>query len=313
MRAARLHGIRDLRVEDVPVPDPGPGELLVRVEGCGVCPTDVRKWAIGLNDGEYPFNPGHEWVGRVAAVGPDTSGWDIGRRVYGDTYAGYAEYALLPTTAGRWSHGPLALPDDLSLERAVFVEPFADCLHAVRDQARVAAGDRVVVVGGGQMGQQLVVAAKAAGGRVVLIEPLEARRALALELGADWAAAELAGADAGAQAVILSIGAAALVQPALELVAPGGRVVLFAGFGDEPRATVDLNRIHYEEIALVGSEWIGTPPNTRRERYTEALDLLASGTAPLERLVTGRCSFDELEQVFADVQALRRLKTILVP
>ena len=103
------------------------------------------------------------------------------------------------------------------------------------------------------MGQQLVVAVKAAGGRVVLVEPLEERRALALDLGADWAAAELAEADAGAQAVIISIGAAALVQPALELAAPGGRVVLFAGFGDEPHTTVDLNRIHYEEIALVGS------------------------------------------------------------
>ena len=313
MRAARLHAIRDLRIEDLPVPQPGPGELLVRVEGCGVCPTDVRKWAIGLNDGEYPFNPGHEWVGRIEATGSDTSGWDIGRRVYGDTYAGYAEYALLSTSPGRWSHGPLALPDGLPLERAIFVEPFADCLHAVRDQARVAAGDRVVVVGGGQMGQQLVVAAKAAGARVVLVEPLEKRRALALDLGADWAATELAEADAGAQAVILSIGVGALVQPSLELAAPGGRVVLFAGFGDEPRATVDLNRIHYEELALVGSEWIGAPPNTRRERYAEALELLVSGEAPLERLVTGRCSLEELEQVFEDVQAYRRLKTILVP
>ena len=313
MRAARLHGIRDLRVEELEAPQPGPGELLVRVEGCGVCPTDVRKWAIGVNDGEHPFNPGHEWVGRVEATGPDVSGWDIGRRVYGDVYAGYAEYALLPVEPGRWSHGPLALPDDLPLERAVFVEPFADCLHAVRDQARLEPGQRAVVVGGGQMGQQLAVAAKAAGARVVVVEPLEERRALALELGADWAVAELVEADAGVQAVILSIGAASLVQPALELMAPGGRVVLFAGFGDEPHATLDLNRIHYEEIALVGSEWIGTPPNTRRERYAEALALLVSGEAPLERLVTGRCSLDELEQVFEDVQALRRLKTIVVP
>jgi len=312
MRAARLHGIRDLRVEELPVPAPGPGRLLVRIEGCGVCPTDVRKWAIGVNDGEYPFNPGHEWVGRIEATGADVSGWDIGRRVYGDVYGGYAEYALLPADPGRWSHGPLALPDELPLERAVFVEPFADCLHAVRDQARLEPGQRAVVVGGGQMGLQLVVAAKAAGARVVVVEPIEGRRALALELGADWAVAELVEADAGVQAVILSIGAASLVQPALELMAPGGRVVLFGGFGAEPHATVDLNRIHYEEVALVGSEWIGTPPNTRRERYAEALALLVSGEAPLERLVTGRCSLDELEEVFEDVQAYRRLKTILV-
>lgn len=313
MRAARLHGIRDLRVEEIPVPEPGPGQLLVRIEACGVCPTDVRKWAIGLNDGEYPFNPGHEWVGRVQATGPGVAGWAVGSRVYGDTYAGYAEYALLPTAPGRWSYGPLAVPDDLPLERAVFVEPFADCLHAVRDQARVSPGDRVVVVGGGQMGQQLTVAAKGAGARLVVVEPLEERRELALGLGADWAVEELVEADAGVQAVILSIGAASLVQPALELLAPGGRLVLFAGFGDDPHATLDLNRIHYEEIVLVGSEWIGAPPNTRREHYAEALALLVSGEAPLERLVSGRCSLDELEQVFEDVQAYRRLKTILVP
>src|SRR5438105_4842500 len=100
MRAARLHGIRDLRVEALPVPEPGPGELLVRVEGCGICPTDLRKWLIGVNDGDYPFNPGHEWVGVVEAVGTDVAGWARGTRVYGDTYAGYAALATLPVEPG---------------------------------------------------------------------------------------------------------------------------------------------------------------------------------------------------------------------
>ena len=314
MRAARLHGIRDLRVEELPAPEPRPGELLVRIEACGICPTDVRKYLIGVNDGDYPFNPGHEWVGRIEAAGAGFASWPVGARVYGDTYGGYAELATLAVEPGPWSCGPLALPDDLPLERAVFVEPLADCLHAVHDQAQVAPGDDVVVVGGGQMGLQLVLAASLAGARVLCVEPLAERRELARALGAadaldpsDWAPA------ADAAAVILSIGAPSLVDACIRAARPGGRVVLFAGFGDGGLAPVDLNALHYREVALVGSEWIGAPPNQRREHYQAALDLLVSGEAPLERLVTGRCGFDGLAGAFADVQAHRGLKTLLVP
>lgn len=312
MRVARLHGVRDLRVEEVPDPVPASGELLVRVEACGVCPTDVRKYLHGTSDG-YPLNPGHEWVGRVEALGEGVEGWAVGDRVYGDTYAGYAELAVLAVEPGEWSHGALRLPEDVPLERAIFVEPFADCLHAVRDQARAREGDRVVVVGGGQMGLQLVVAARLAGGEVTLVEPHDERRALGLELGAQEAVRDLADVPGRAIAVILSVGIGPLVERCVEVTAPGGRVVLFAGFGDASRAELDLNRLHYEEIALVGSEWIGAPPYQRREHYAAALETLVSGRAPLERLVTARCGLDGLEQAYADVQALRGLKTMLVP
>jgi L-iditol 2-dehydrogenase len=252
-------------------------------------------------------------LGRIETLGSGVHGWEVGQRVYGDTYAGYAELATLAVEAGPWSHGPLLVPTDMSLERAVFVEPFADCLHAVLDQGRVRPHQRVVVVGGGQMGLQLVVAATLEGAEVTLVEPRDDRRALGVELGARDAVPDLSDTSGEADAVILSIGIAALVEPCVELAAPGGRVVLFAGFGDAPRATLDLNRLHYEEIAVVGSEWIGTPPNQRRRHYTTARDLLASGHAPLERLVTGRCGLDGLEAAFADVRAHRGLKTMLVP
>jgi threonine dehydrogenase-like Zn-dependent dehydrogenase len=314
MRAARLHGVRDLRIETLPVPEPSAGELLIRIEGCGVCPTDVRKYLSGLAADKYPLNPGHEWVGRVESHGPDVVGWDVGRRVYGDTYAGYAEYAILPAEPAPWSHGPLALPDDLPLERAIFVEPLADCLHAVGDQARLAPGQRAAVLGAGQMGLQLVIAAALAGARVVAVEPLAERRELALEFGAEEALGSLVGVEPGSiEVVIVSVGAAALVRNAIELAAPGGRVVLFAGFGEQPEAMLDLNRIHYDEITLIGSEWIGTPPNQRRERYADALDLLVSGAAPLERLVDARCGLDELSDAFAAVQERRHLKTLVLP
>jgi L-iditol 2-dehydrogenase len=312
MRAARLYGVRDLRLEELPDPSPAPGELLVHVEACGICPTDVRKYLHGTTD-TYPLNLGHEWVGHVEAVGDGVDGWEIGARVYGDTYAGYAELAVLPVEPGPWSHGPLRLPDDLQLERAVFVEPYADCLHAVIDQARIERGQRVVVVGGGQMGMQLVLAAALEGAEVALVEPRDERRALALELGAREAVPGLEDVEGKAEALLLAIGVAELVTRCLDLALPGGRIVLFAGFGEGARAELDLNRLHYEELAVVGSEWIGAPPNQRRALYAAALEALVSGRAPLERLVTGRCSLDGLEAAFADVQAFRGLKTMVVP
>jgi L-iditol 2-dehydrogenase len=307
MQAALLYGPGDLRVEKRPVPEPGIGELLIRLEACGICPTDVRKFRLGAD--HYPLNPGHEWVGRVVATAADVEGWPLGTRIYGDTYAGYAEYATMTVGDEPWSAGPIRIPDDLPPERAVFIEPLADCLHAVHDQARVEPGERVLVFGAGQMGLQLAAAASLAGARTTVAEPIEERRAMARAFGAAEAV-ERRPADRF-DAVILSVGIAALVQPALESCAPGGRVVVFAGSGDAPRAEIDIDLLHYRELTLVGSEWVGTPPNQRRERYAQALELLTAGRLPVERLVTARCRLDGLPDAFADAHSLRGLKTLL--
>ena len=321
MRAAHLHGVRDLRVETLPLPEPSPSELLVRVEACGVCPTDVRKFLIGTDQSAYPLNPGHEWVGRVVEVGGDVRGWRAGDRVYGDTYAGYAEYAVLDTRGSRWSHGPLRLDDAMHTDRAVFIEPLADCIHAVRHQAHVGEGDHVVVVGAGQMGLQLVAVAHAGGASVLAVDPLEPRRELALRFGAGEAvpaegweqhAREWAG-DAGVVAVIVALGRADTVDGSLAALAPGGRLVLFAGFGDQASWPVDLNLVHYQELSIVGSEWVGTPPNQRLECYEEAHALLRDGGLDLERLVTGHCTLDTLVDAFTDVERHQAMKIVLTP
>jgi L-iditol 2-dehydrogenase len=320
MRAARLHGVGDVRIEHLPIPEPASGELLVRIEACGVCPTDARKFAIGVNDGGYPFNPGHEWVGRVAAVGGEVAGWEPGARVYGDTYAGYAEYATIAARPGGWSRGALAV-GELPVERAVFVEPLADCLHCVLDQGAIGPGRRVAVMGLGAMGVQLVAVAARAGADVLAVEPRAERRALATRFGATAAAEPAAWRDAAAgrwdgaapDVVIVAVAAAALAAEAIAGCAPGGRVVLFAGFGDDGVAQVDLNRIHYQEIALVGSEWVGTPPHQRLEHYETARDLLASGELPLEQLVSDRTGFEGLAAALRAVREQRSLKTVLLP
>jgi L-iditol 2-dehydrogenase len=95
--------------------------------------------------------------------------------------------------------------------------------------------------------------------------------------------------------------------------APGGRVVLFAGFGNEGVAPVDLNRLHYKEISLVGSEWVGVPPHQRFERYEQARGLLAEGGLALEELVSDRTGLDGVEQALRAVRDQRSLKIVLYP
>jgi L-iditol 2-dehydrogenase len=320
MRAARLHGIGDLRVESLPVPDPEPGEVLVRVEACGICPTDARKYAIGVNDGDYPLNPGHEWVGRVVSAGQEVDGLAPGERVYGDTYAGYAEFAKIAARPHGWSRGALRL-GELPLRRAVFVEPLADCLHAVHDQGRVAEGDRVTILGAGSMGLQMTAVAARAGGDVLVVEPRAERRELAERFGADhtvaaddWQAAAADWSDgAGPDVIIVSLGHGETAAAAVEACAPGGRVVLFAGFGSEGHALIDLNRLHYKEISLVGSEWVGVPPHQRFERYEQARDLLAEAGLPAEELVSDEVGLEGVEAALRAVREQRSLKTLLFP
>jgi L-iditol 2-dehydrogenase len=320
MRAALLHGVADVRVESVPVPVPEPAEVLVRIEACGICPTDARKYAIGVKDGDYPVNPGHEWLGRVVAAGDEVQGLSPGDRVYGDTYAGYAEYATIATRPDGMSRGALPI-GELPVERAVFVEPLADCLHAVHDQARVREGDRVAVIGAGSMGLQMVAAAARAGARVLVVEPRLDRRGLAQRLGADlavaangWQEASSEWADGAApDVIIVTLGHGDIAADAVGACAPGGRVVLFAGFGEEGRASIDLNRLHYEEISLVGSEWVGVPPHQRFDRYEQARELLDLGELRLEDLVSDRVGLDGVEHALRAVREQRSLKTVVYP
>ena len=286
-----------------------------------VCSTDARKFQIGVNDGSYPFNPGHEWVGHVAEIGPDVAGWEVGDAVFGDTYGGYAEFTLITTGPTDWSCGGLRLDPDLPVERGIFVEPLADCLHALGDQARLTPGERVVVVGAGVMGLQLVALAARAGGRVMVVEPLEHRQQLARELGAElavtadhWPAAvvEWSGGS-GSDVVVVAIGSTTTVRDAMAAAAPGGRIVAFAGFGREPEITIDLNLVHYRELSIVGTESIGAPPNQRRGRYEEALQLLQSGDLKLERLVERRCSLEEVGEVLSGFTGHQAVKTVIDP
>src|SRR3712207_4908166 len=159
----------------------------MRVTVCGVCPTDIRKFRVG-NGGvlKFPFNMGHEWVGEVVEVGDQVQDVEVGQRLLGGGYAGYAEYAPLGGQALRpVSNHPLPIPEGVTDEEATFVEPLADAIHSTVNQGKVTLGSTVLIVGGGQLALQHLMVAKALGATVIVSEPIAERRALATRFGAD--------------------------------------------------------------------------------------------------------------------------------
>jgi (R,R)-butanediol dehydrogenase / meso-butanediol dehydrogenase / diacetyl reductase len=217
MRAARWHGRGDVRVEQVPQPAPGPGELLLRVSWCGICGTDVEEYLAGpaiipvkvpnvLTGRSAPLTLGHEFVGSVAALGDGVTGFSIGERVVPEVvlfcgrcfFCRRHEYALCMNWAaiGLMADGGLAeyvlvpasscarLPGSVSDEEGALVEPTEVAVRAVR-KGDVRLGETVAVVGGGTVGLLVLQVARAAGASAAyLIEPRDGRRQLGLSLGA---------------------------------------------------------------------------------------------------------------------------------
>lgn len=323
MRAALLYAPGDLRLVDLPMPTPGPNDLLVKVQVCAVCPTDIRKFRVGDHGVmQFPINLGHEWTGTVVDVGSNLRGIEPGIRIVGGGYAGYAEYALITPRHLEASGGrPLIIPEGVKSEDATFVEPLADCIHAVIDQAEVQIGQTVAIVGCGQMALQQLCVAKQAGARVIMGDILPDRLARAREWGADLvvdasqndfaAAVRDATHGQGADAAILSVGSPQGMVQALDAVRARGHVVLFGGFDQGVTATIEPNTIHYKELTVRGSEWIGIHPYQNRRLYALALDLIARNAVPVGRLITHRVDLEQIHDAFEALLARKALKAVV--
>lgn len=292
MKALRFHGIGDLRLEDVPRPDPGPGEVLVQVEVALTDGTDLKTFQRGhpVLLGSLPSPFGHEFCGIDIATG---------RRVVaansaaGDERAeplelfngAYAEFLLVPEPIARANLLPV--PRGLAPEVAAMVEPLACCLRGV-DRAELEEGPRVAILGPGPIGLMLSACVRDAGGRPEIVGGRAERRALAPLFGAE------AGDGEGADVVVEAAGTEEAWQRALELVRPGGTVLYFGGRERGSELHVDTYRLHYEELTLRGS-FHHTPRHVRA-----ALTFLASGAYPWERLITHRVGLEGVARLFAD-------------
>jgi L-iditol 2-dehydrogenase len=335
VRAAVFRGER-LGVEEWPRPGAGPGEILLRVLGCGLCGSDIAKLvpAPALR----PMVFGHEVVGDVVEVGAGVSGFAVGDRAVAAHHVpcgachycrrgsasmcrafkashldpgGFAEYVRVPADNVRYA--TFRLPPSLGDEAASFVEPLACCHRAVR-RARVEPGDLAVVVGLGSIGCLLVQLLVRAGATVVGADRLPARAELAKRLGAavggtseeGSAAVRELSAGRGADQVIVTGGGAAMLPWAAGVVRDGGSVHYFAG-GPGDSLPLPLQTLYHRELTVT-STYSSSPMD-----LAAAFDLIATGDVLVDGLITHRVP---LERLGEGVDLMRRylaLKVFVTP
>ncbi len=298
MKAARLYAPGDLRVEEVPRPEPGPGDVLVQIEVALTDGTDLKTHRRGhpLLARESPSSFGHEFCGivdgrRVVAANSAPCGACDGCtrgeqcRDLAFLAGAYADWLVVPERIAAVNLHPV--PAALAPEVAAMVEPLACCLRGV-ERARVEAGDRVVILGAGPIGLMLAACVADAGGWPVIVGGREERQELIPAFGAE------PGDGREADVVIEAAGSEAAWREAIELVRPGGTVVMFGGLPQAARPPVDAYRVHYDELTVRGS-FHHTPSTVRA-----ALAFLASAAYPWERLITHRVLLRDLPALFAD-------------
>jgi L-iditol 2-dehydrogenase len=332
MRAAVLAGARQIELRTRPVPTPGPGQVLVKVEAVGVCGSDVHFYRHG-RIGDYvvtePLVLGHELAGTIAAVGEGVAPERSGVRVAVEPHRvcwtcrqcregrynlcpGVAFYAC-PPTDGAFAEYVLiedsfafALPDSLSFEAGALLEPLSVAIAALR-KSGLSAGGSVLIAGGGPVGLMTVQAAKAFGAsRVVIAEPVAARREAALRFGADEAMdpSGEGGSDWRPDVFIDASGAPAAVQAGIRALAPSGVAVLVGmGHSEYP---FPAEQIQFNELAV-------TAVFRYRNTWPTAIHLAASGQVELDPLVTGRFGLAEAEAALNVVDQPGSLKAVVYP
>ena len=324
MLAVEYHSNEDVRVVEMPVPQIGPGELLVQMQACGLCASDVMEWYMRPR---APLYPGHEPVGIVSEIGEGVEQFSVGQRVFLHHHVpcmvchycqrgsfsqcatfratrldpgGLAEYIRVPALNVQLD--VLLLPDALSFEAATLIEPLACCIRGINRTA-MQPGDSVLILGAGSNGQMLAQLARQRGAlRVIVVDPLAYRRQRGLENGADYAldpgigelSEQVASVNDGRKPdiVIVTPSTISAMQQGLELAGPGGTVLLFAPPPPEALLPIIANTLFFQEISLHTSYSAG-PHETR-----QALDLLASGRIRAESVITHRFVLRDAAQAF---------------
>ncbi|MGA3343686.1 MAG: zinc-dependent dehydrogenase [Terracidiphilus sp.] len=291
MRAVVYRGINDMRVETVPVPTVGTGELLVKIATCGVCGTDLKKIHTGSHSAPRIF--GHEMAGTVVKLGEGVSRFHIGDRVVvhhhvpcGECYycrkqtpaqcklykkvgstagfepsgGGFAEYIRVMDWIAS-SRGVVPIPEGVPFEQAAFLEPVNTVLKGVK-MLNLACDDTVLVIGQGPIGLMHAALASRTGARVLTSDLYPERHAIAAKFGLHdpiHAGSEnvvervLAKTEGrGADAVILAVGGNALIKTCMAAVRPGGKVMLFAQT-QYGEAAFDPGQVCMDEKTLLGS------------------------------------------------------------
>ena len=321
-----LYGVKDLKVEDVEVPEVKDGEVLVKVKAATTCGTDLKIFQRGYVEKviKLPTIFGHEWAGEVAEVGKGLEWPRKGMRVRAGNSApclhcsmcqrgkynlcenmiwlwgAYAEYIKVP--ARMVLMNMQGIPNGISYEEAAITEPLACVLHGV-EQANVKLGDTVAIIGAGPIGLlHLLTVKKMGAGRTIMIDLVDERLGFAEKLGADATVnsgkenvetriRELTGGH-GADVAIEAIGLSATWEQALKVARKGGTVLEFGGCPPGTEIKVNAEMLHYGELTVMGTF------HTTPLHFRKALNLIATRTIDVRPLVTRKMKLDNIKEAF---------------
>ncbi len=345
MRAAVLQAPNDFGLTERNTPEPGPGEVLLKVEATTLCGTDLRlingQKTAGVRPGVIL---GHEIAGRIESVGDGVDGIEVGRQatisivvscnhcpaclagrehlcanleLFG--YAldgGLAEHLLVPSRAVK-SGNVILTPNELPATALCLAEPLSCVLNGANQVATVP-GDTVVVLGAGAIGLLHTQIARISGARNIIVTNRSAgRREVAQRVGATHtvdpstedlqAVVDEVTSGRGADVVVVAIGALPLANQALQLAGIGGRVNYFAGFPKGSSAEVDVNLIHYKELQVTGGS------NARRADVVRAVDLLSCGVIDAQSVVSHEFRLADIDEAVDAVRNQLGVKIAVRP
>ena len=346
MKAAVFHGPEDVRIEEVPKPRPGRGEVLLKVGACAICGTDVRIYFHGQKNVVPPAVTGHEICGTIEELGEGVEGYSVGQKIVVvtpvgcgrcrfcragvhnlcvdfkaigyDFPGGFAQYVCINEQAVRQGN-LLEAPDDLPDDEGAVVEPLSCCING-QEYLNISIGDTVVVFGAGPIGSMHVELARSQGAtKVILIDIAESRLQMARErINVDVlidsskedpvarVLEETAGA--GADVVITACGVGAAQQQAIQMAAKKGRVSLFAGLPkDKPTVEIDCNIIHYKELCVFGAF------ASHATDYLRALKLVASRVVDARKFITARLPLEQFAEGVRQSKSGEGLKSVVMP
>ena len=340
MRAVIINAPGSIRVDSVPDPTPRADELLIRVEACGICGTDLH-----IIDGEsslarYPIVPGHELAGEVVALGCDivqsneNGGMNItiGSRVAVDPnlYCGYCDFcrtghenlclhyaALGVTTNGalaQYVAVPLAaaylLPNTMTWREAALIEPVSCAVHAMHS-LNARSGDTFLIVGAGTMGLLLLqLALRGGASRVVMVDVNAQRLMCAEQLGATRTYTDiqqaLADEPLGFNCVIDATGVPAVIEKAFMVVKRGGKFMVFGVASHDARISLSPFRIYNDEITIIGSMAV-------LFSFQAALDLISGGMINTQAMLTTALPLQDFPSALDMVRQGKGIKTQVLP
>jgi L-iditol 2-dehydrogenase len=342
MQVATYYSNEDIRLEEVPRPKIGPGELLIRVWACGICGTDVLQW---YRRDKTPLVLGHEIAGEIAEVGEGLKQYHKGQRVCASHHVpcgrcsyclrghqtvcetlrkthfdpgGFVEFLRLPQ-ANVELGGVYALPDNLSYEEATFIEPLA-CVLRGQKAAGLLKDRSVLILGCGISGLLHVMLAKLGGASfIAAADIVDYRLQQARRFGADAVLnarrEDLPGRirqlnqNQAADLVIVATGAKTANLAALQSVQRGGTILFFAATDEGVEIPLSVNELFWRNEVTLTSSYAATP-----QEHLQALSLLSTRKIPVSQMITHRFGLDRIQEGFRLVaEAGESLKVIIEP